>query len=111
MRERTKGPWQTGLDRNPKRPGYVLSGGEIIADCEFPEYEAEGIANAAAIVRWENHFDELVKALDQALRQWAMYADIVERDDRTLDAEQSPEGEMYRSAKALLAKVKACPEK
>jgi hypothetical protein len=66
MSERTKGPWHTGLDRNPKRPGYVLSGGEIIVDCEFPEDEAEGIANAAAIVLWENHFDELEKALEDA---------------------------------------------
>lgn len=106
MSERTKGPWRV----RTFGPAGVIEG-----DQDKDGWTTIGSVkyrpDAAAIVRWENHFDDLVKALNQALRQWAMYADIVEQDNRTLDAQQSPEGEMYRSAKALLAKVKACPEK
>jgi hypothetical protein len=104
MSERTKGPWRQGCFQVYGADGSKIAHtgmGQLP-----PSRSQESEANAAAIVRWENHFDDLVAALDQALRQWAMYADIVERYDRTLNAEQSPEGEMYRSAKALLAKVK-----
>lgn len=42
-------------------------------------------------------------ALDQALRQWNMYADMVERNDGfNLATEKSPEGDMYRRAREAL---------
>jgi hypothetical protein len=45
---------------------------------------------------------ELRAALRQALRQWEMYADMVEqRDDFDLKNEKSPEADMYRAAYAL----------
>lgn len=65
MSERTKLPWHTGADRNPPRPGLVLSGSEWIADCEFPDDEDEGEANAAFIARACNSHEALVKALTE----------------------------------------------
>jgi hypothetical protein len=111
MTERTKGPWHTGGIFDPGTAnahqniwGPTPEGkqsGEIIASNIL-------LGDAAAIVKWENHFDELVQALEQALRQWSMYADMCERDDRTtLETEKTPEGEMFRSAKALLEKAKS----
>jgi hypothetical protein len=51
---------------------------------------------------------DLLSHLKQALRQWAMYAEIVEgssHDDFNLATEKSPEGDLYRAALAVIAKA------
>jgi hypothetical protein len=116
MSERTQGPWKwhsriEDLDgRGPLQTGSIYAEptkGHAYSVAVAPKYQTEQRwkADAAAIVLWENHFDELVKALDQALRQWKMYAEIHDRDG-WLSEEPSPEGDMFREIKALLAKVK-----
>ena len=51
---------------------------------------------------WMSRALKLEMALKQALRQWHMYAEMVERvDGFDLDTEKSPEGDIYRAAKAL----------
>jgi hypothetical protein len=49
---------------------------------------------------WMSRALKLEAALKQALRQWHMYAEMVD-DGVDLDIEKSPEGDMYRAAKAL----------
>jgi predicted deacylase len=52
----------------------------------------------------------LVQALDTALRQWKMYADMHEdRDEFDLASEKSPEADLYRSAMAALQAARALP--
>jgi hypothetical protein len=69
---------------------------------------AECDANAALIVRSVNAIPDLVRALESALCQWQMYADMHEREDegvRLVD-EKTAEGDLFRHCKAVLAKVK-----
>ena len=48
--------------------------------------------------------DRLADAARQALRQWKMYADVVEGGNGfDLETDDSPEGELYRFHKAALA--------
>ena len=59
---------------------------------------------AAGIKRQDDRteIEQLRSALQQALRQWSMYAEMVERNDGfDLATEQSPEADMYRAAYAL----------
>jgi hypothetical protein len=50
----------------------------------------------------------LLAHLKQALRQWHMYAEMVENpNDCDLITEQTPEGEMYREAIAFVAAMEA----
>ena len=53
--------------------------------------------------RAETKIERLRAALKQALRQWSMYAEMVEGSDRdfALETEKSAEGDMYRAAVAL----------
>lgn len=51
-----------------------------------------------------NEIERLRVALKQALRQWDMYAEMVERNDGfSLKTEKSSEGEIYRAAMALIS--------
>lgn len=46
--------------------------------------------------------ERLRAALKQSLRQWSMYADMIDRDSGfVLSAEESPEADLYRAAYAL----------
>ncbi len=66
MTERTKGPW--GLISENLRGGKywtVLRPGMDNAEAICIHDDDNGEADAAAIVRWENHFDELVEALSE----------------------------------------------
>jgi hypothetical protein len=66
MSERTPGPWKIYDDSNDFHVmimgKWPSSGGAHVADVLRRE-------NAAAIVLWENHFDELVNALEQIANQ------------------------------------------
>lgn len=51
---------------------------------------------------------DLLKHLKQALRQWAMYAEMVEQpvdDSWDLRHEETPEGALYREALAAVSKA------
>jgi hypothetical protein len=66
-------------------------------------------ADAAHIVKCVNAFPDLVKALETALGQWGMYADMNEREDeriRLID-ERSPEGDLYRHCRKVLNAMKS----
>ena len=55
--------------------------------------------------------DRMLGHLKQALGQWAMYADMVERNDGfELAKEQSPEGDLYRAAMAAVDEQSAPKE-
>lgn len=57
---------------------------------------------AASCAKYAVENVELRKHLKMALRQWVMYADMVENNDGfDLMTEQSPEAETYRTAHAL----------
>lgn len=59
---------------------------------------------AAGLKRQDDRteIEQLRSALQQALRQWSMYAEMVEGNDGfNLATEQSPEGEIYRAGYAL----------
>ena len=48
--------------------------------------------------------------LKQALRQWAMYAEMVERNDGfEFEKEKSPEADMYRAIKARISEQEVGP--
>jgi hypothetical protein len=50
--------------------------------------------------------------LNQALRQWKMYADMENADDQVdLDTDETVEAQLYRSARTTLAGIKALVEK
>ncbi len=61
MTERTPGPWR----RDPKRAMRIVAGQDdtVASVGSQPSLAEAWEANAAAIVRWENHFDELTEAL------------------------------------------------
>jgi hypothetical protein len=92
MSDRTKGPWR----RDPKRSMRIVAGHDdtVASVGSQASLADEWEANAAAIVLWENHFDELVKALEEAKRQLEEY-------------ELAATGEHYNSLQinAILAKV------
>lgn len=67
MADRTKGPWSI----DPKRAMRIVAGDDntiATTGCQS-DFRDAWEANAAAIVRWENSFDELVAALEEALVQ------------------------------------------
>jgi len=124
MAEHTKLPWRvekgTGLvwgdctlfeDGTPDRLGVPVTDGQLErpwAQGKGPTYN-EMEANAAYIVRACNAFPDLVKALETALGQWGMYADMNEREDeriRLID-ERSPEGDLYRHCRKVLNAMKS----
>jgi hypothetical protein len=62
-------------------------------------YSEQRLAERCA--RAEIQIDRLRTQLKQALRQWSMYAEMVENNDGfDLATEKSPEGDMYRAAHA-----------
>ncbi len=83
-------------------------------DCTRMETGTQRLVNYADSL--QNDIDDLRAtearlraALKQALRQWNMYAEMVERNDGfDLATEKSPEAEMYRAAYEL---AHACEQK
>lgn len=80
MTERTKGPWKwhSRLEQDLHNPCLKRQTGSVFSEpikghaysvAIAPQYQTEERwkADAAAIVRWENHFDELVKALEELI--------------------------------------------
>ncbi len=95
MTERTKGPW----GQRENRLGMILDkDGEWIADCEFRDNDGEDEANAAAIVKWENCFDDLVRALENAAA--FMEGVMQERGDSGVSF-------LIKDARAAIAKAKS----
>jgi hypothetical protein len=94
MSERTKGPWT--------RSCFQVYGGDKsrIAHTgmgQLPLYRSsESEANAAAIVLWENHFDELVKTMEE----------VQKFIDPAVDPSRLTNQEMCGMIRVILAKVK-----
>jgi hypothetical protein len=102
MAERTKGPWHTddSLD-----PCAVFDANSMPVAACYGETASIYRANAAAIVRWENIFDELVAALGDLLNCGAAILGASTDDDDAREA-----FDMYdaarKNARAALAKAK-----
>jgi hypothetical protein len=105
MSERTKGPWMVDCD-------YLecvtdATGYEIV-ECNHSDND-QAFADAAAIVRWENSYDDLVAALENVraiIAEGAMTGFIYKDGDW---AERLFASQQITSA--ALAKAKPCPRK
>lgn len=68
---------------------------------ELPGWLADCAADIEAVGNIAGAPPELVRCLETATGQWAMYADMLE--DRDLKSEETPEGDMYRAILARLS--------
>lgn len=71
-----------------------------------PSRSSESEANAAFIVKAVNAHDNLVKALERALQQWKMYAEMTEQGEFDIETDVSFEGDAFRECRAILTSIK-----
>jgi hypothetical protein len=107
MSDRTQGPWKwhsriEDLDgRGPLQTGSIYAEptkGHAYSVAVAPKYQTEQRwkADAAAIVLWENHFDELVKTMEE----------VQKFIDPAVDPSRLTNQEICGMILAVLAKVK-----
>ena len=89
--------------------GLWFGHNQNFADATFVDYGAADafVVAAKALPDLVARNDALAKALETALRQWVMYADMGERDGSLLADEKSPEGDLFRSTRAILKEAKS----
>jgi len=94
------------IAQNVKTGAEVLLEGQLRPDQSIEQID-KVLPTCVFVPASSSNHDELVQALTTALGQWAMYADMNEREDENvrLVDEKSPEGDMYRHCRRVLSRV------